>query len=98
VRYRYATGPADYRDLASGFVLRSAPGQPAFPVRLAQELFLRSAAHLPAGSRLSLWDPCCGSGYLATVLGLLCRPRLDRVTCSDISAEAVRSPQGTSPR
>jgi len=89
VSYRYATAPADYRDLASGFVLRSAPGQPAFPVRLAQELFLRSAAHLPAGPRLSIWDPCCGSGYLAAVLGLLCRPRLDRVICSDISAGAV---------
>jgi hypothetical protein len=89
VQYQYATAKGDYRDLASGFVLRSAPGQPAFPVRLAQELFQRSAAHLPTGSQLSLWDPCCGSGYLAAVLGLLYRRRLARVICSDISAEAV---------
>lgn len=45
--YRPATARSDHRDLASGFVLRSAPGYPAFPVRLAQELFLRAAAYLP---------------------------------------------------
>ena len=33
----------------AGFVLRSAPGHPAFPVRLAQGQFLRRAAHPPAG-------------------------------------------------
>jgi 23S rRNA (guanine2535-N1)-methyltransferase len=86
--YRIATERADYRDLASGSVLRSAPGHPAFPVRLAQELFLRAVTHLPEGP-LTLWDPCCGSGYLATVLGLLHRPRLQRVIATDIAPEAV---------
>jgi len=38
--YRMVPVRADHRDLASGFVLRSAPGHPAFPVRLAEELFL----------------------------------------------------------
>lgn len=86
--YRIATERADYRDLASGSVLRSAPGHPAFPVRLAQELFLRAASHLPE-KPLTLWDPCCGSGYLATVLGLLHRPRLQRVFATDIAPGAV---------
>jgi len=85
--YRMTTA-ADHSDLAGGFVLRSAPGHPAFPVRLAEELFLRAAAHLP-DRPLTLWDPCCGSGHLATVLGLLHRPRLARVICSDANPDAV---------
>jgi 23S rRNA G2445 N2-methylase RlmL len=78
----------DHRDLASGSVLRSAPGYPAFPVRLAQELFLRAATHLP-NAPLTLWDPFCGSGYLATVLGLLHRQQLRRVIATDIEPEAL---------
>jgi 23S rRNA (guanine2535-N1)-methyltransferase len=88
VQYRSATS-GDHSDLASGSVLHSAPGYPAFPVRLGQELFLRAAAHLPTGRACALWDPCCGSGYLATVLALLNRDRLRLVTCSDISVPAV---------
>jgi tRNA G10 N-methylase Trm11 len=87
------TERADHSDVASGFVLRSVPGHPAFPVRLAQELFLRAVTHLPEGP-LTLWDPCCGSGYLATVLGLLHRPRLGRVVASDIAPEAVSIAKG----
>ena len=87
--YRLATTRSDYSDLASGFVLRSAPHYPAFPVRLAQELFLRCAAHVGVQGPLTLWDPCCGSGYLAVVTGLLNRPRLGRLMCSDVSPDAV---------
>lgn len=86
--YQLVLDNQDHRDLASGHVLRSAPGYPAFPVRLAEEMFLRSAAHLPQ-RRLALWDPCCGSGYLATVLGLRQRDRLRAVLCTDVDAEAV---------
>lgn len=87
--YRFTDTAQDHSDLASGFVLRSAPGFPAFPVRLAQELFLRCAANLPASVPLTLWDPCCGSGYLAAVTGLLNRPRLGQLVCSDVSPDAV---------
>ncbi len=86
--YRMATDRADYRDLASGSVLRSAPGHPGSPVRLVRELLLRAVTHLPEAP-VTLWDPCCGSGYLATVLGLLHRPRLQRVVATDIAPEAV---------
>ncbi len=87
--YRYPGGGVDHSDLASGSVLRSAPGHPAFPVRLGRELFLRAAAHLPGRAPLGLWDPCCGSGYLATVVGMLHRERLRYVLCSDAAAEAA---------
>jgi hypothetical protein len=79
----------DHADLASGAVLRSAPGRPAFPVRLAEELFLRAADHLPEGL-LTLWDPCCGSGYLVAVVGLRQRLRLRKVVASDADPDAVR--------
>ena len=83
--YRMTTD-ADHSDLAGGSVLHSAPGFPAFPVRLADELFLRAAAHLP-DRPLRLWDPCCGSGYLVTVLGL--RHRIGRIWASDADPAAV---------
>ncbi|MFC4565011.1 rRNA methyltransferase [Nocardiopsis mangrovi] len=86
--YRYATERADHSDLASGRVFRSAPGYPGFPVRLADELFQRAAAY--AGDRpIALWDPCCGSGHLATAVGLLHRDRLSRVLATDADDAAA---------
>lgn len=91
--YRYATERTDHSALASGHVLRSAPGYPGFPVRLASELLQRALGRLDSGSgsrgRVRLWDPCCGSGHLATVLGLLHRDRLEHVHVSDAAADAV---------
>ncbi|ASU86460.1 rRNA methyltransferase [Nocardiopsis gilva YIM 90087] len=86
--YRYATERADRSDLATGHVLRSAPGHPGFPVRLADELFQRAASHL-GSDPLRLWDPCCGSGYLATVLGLLHRDRLAHILATDVDPDAL---------
>ncbi|TQN33294.1 RRNA methyltransferase AviRa [Haloactinospora alba] len=87
--YRYARQRADHTDLAQGCVLRSAPGYPGFPVRFASELLQRAAARVEHDGPVGMWDPCCGSGYLATVLGLLHRERLARVLASDVDADAV---------
>ncbi|MGW5876166.1 rRNA methyltransferase [Nocardiopsis terrae] len=86
--YRYATERTDHSALASGQVLRSAPGYPGFPVRLASELLQRAMVHAE-GERVRLWDPCCGSGYLVTVLGLLHRDRLTHVRATDVDEDAV---------
>ncbi|WP_159944875.1 MULTISPECIES: rRNA methyltransferase [unclassified Nocardiopsis] len=86
--YRYAVERADRADLASGHVLRSAPGFPGFPVRLASELFQRAMVHT-GRETVRLWDPCCGSGYLATVLGHLHRDRLTHVRATDVDADSV---------
>ncbi|RKS07230.1 RRNA methyltransferase AviRa [Nocardiopsis sp. Huas11] len=86
--YRYATERADHSALASGNVLRSAPGFPGFPVRLASELFQRGLAHVPQ-DRVRMWDPCCGSGYLMTVLGLLHRDRIVHARATDVDPDAV---------
>lgn len=85
--YKYVQEKENYEDLASGRVLYNAPGATAFPVRLASELFLRAWARLAdKGGKplLSLYDPCCGSGYLLTVLGILHGDRLARITGSDV--------------
>ncbi|GAB3456524.1 hypothetical protein GCM10027570_38190 [Streptomonospora sediminis] len=86
--YRYATERRDHSDLAGGTVLRSAPGHPGFPVRLADELFQRAAAHAPEPP-LALWDPCCGSGHLAATVGLLHRDRLARLLATDTDPAAL---------
>ncbi|ASO19552.1 hypothetical protein FHR81_000770 [Actinoalloteichus hoggarensis] len=86
--YRFAVERTDHADLAGGAVLRSAPGFPGFPVRLAVELFARARAWLPDRSELTLWDPLCGSGYLLTVLGLLHRHELGAVLASDVDPRA----------
>lgn len=82
--YRHAVERIDSSDFACGVVLHSAPGFPAFPVRLATEIFLRARARLPGDGPVTLWDPCCGSGYLLTVLGLLHRRSLRQVIASDV--------------
>jgi hypothetical protein len=91
--YLYATEDRDYSDLAAGRVLEGEPGQTAFPVRLATEVFQRCQA-LRARSGLdgpcTLYDPCCGGGYLLTCLGFLHRAALARVVGSDVDPGALR--------
>ncbi len=81
MEYRYARAQ-DYTDYASGSVLRSAPGHPGFPVRLAWELFGR-ATELVGTDGLVLWDPACGSGQLLTTVALGHRDRITTVLGSD---------------
>ena len=87
--YRHATVRENHQDLASGVVLYSASGFPAFPVRLASEMFQR-ALELRGKETVTVWDPCCGSGYLLTVIALLHRRRINAVVASDIAPEALR--------
>ena len=90
--YRFALGRHAHADLAAGAVLYSAPGQPAFPVRLTSEIFQRCEAHLTRLGRegpYGVYDPCCGSGYLLTTLGLLHRPAVARIVASDADADSI---------
>ncbi|WP_438388830.1 rRNA methyltransferase [Actinopolyspora saharensis] len=86
--YRYAPRRDD-SDLASGRVLRSAPGTPGFPVRLASEIFQRATALRNSEGPVTLWDPCCGSGYLLTVLGLLHPERFHTIVATDVDEHAL---------
>ena len=74
MRYQFAVQRQNYEDYASGRVLYGRPGFPAFPVRLAGELFQRCCDHLARRGKqppYTLYDPCCGGGYLLAVVGLL---------------------------
>ena len=92
MKFAYSRADLPSEDLASGRVLFSRPGFTAFPVRLASELFLRAASRLLRVGRpppYHMYDPTCGGGYLATVLGFLHGDQLQNISMSDISAEAV---------
>jgi 23S rRNA (guanine2535-N1)-methyltransferase len=85
--YRFVQERDDYADFAAGPVLYSLPGRPAFPVRLASEIFQRCRALLQrmgATGPSAIYDPCCGSAYLLVTLGYLHRPAIRRLTASDV--------------
>ena len=90
MQYRYVIEKENYEDFAAGRVLLSQGGTTAFPVRLASEIFQRCAAYFPTGQRLRVYDPCCGSGYLLTVIGWLHGARIQSLHGSDIDADIVR--------
>lgn len=59
--YRYAVTRESYADLSGG-VLHSAPGFPAFPARLASEMFQRALALTP-NPTAQVWDPLLRRGF-----------------------------------
>jgi 23S rRNA (guanine2535-N1)-methyltransferase len=87
VPYRFAVDAGDYTDLASGRVFEGAPGHPAFPVRLASEIFQRCLAIRRARGEnrpVSLYDPCCGGAYLLGTIGYLHLEEIERIAGSDV--------------
>ncbi|NJC97330.1 MAG: hypothetical protein C3F07_10600 [Anaerolineales bacterium] len=93
MEYKYAKEQQDYSDYASGKVFYSISGHPAFPVRLASEIFQRCMAHRQAiyqtTSPCVLYDPCCGAAYHLSVLAFLHRQLIQTVIASDVDEKAV---------
>ena len=93
MQYKYAKERLDYTDLASGRVFHSLSGHPAFPVRLASEIFQRCMARRETiyhdSTRCVLYDPCCGAAYHLSVLAYLYRESIQEVIGSDIEEKAV---------
>ena len=93
MQYKYAKEQLDYSDYASGRVFHSLPGHPAFPVRLASEIFQRCLASreiiYKSSDPCTLYDPCCGAAYHLGVLGYLHREHIREVIGSDIDGKAV---------
>lgn len=90
--YQYVTEKRSYEDYAAGRVLLHRPGATAFPVRLASEVFQRCVAALRQQGNdgpYHVYDPCCGTGYLLTTLGLLHGDQVRAFTASDIDPESV---------
>jgi hypothetical protein len=91
MEYKFATERANYADLASGSVFYSLPGHPAFPVRLASEIYQRCLALRGQGrSPCTIYDPCCGAAYHLSVIAYLHWDSICRVVCSDIDKKAVQ--------
>jgi hypothetical protein len=83
----------NYEDLASGRVLMSLPGATAFPVRLASDIFVQCVAHLSLKRRyrsFHFYDPTCGGGYMAAVLGFLHAGSIRKISASDIDDDAIK--------
>jgi 23S rRNA G2445 N2-methylase RlmL len=92
--YRFATERQDYSDYARGRVLYGQHGHPAYPVRLASEIWQRCVALLRAKGRsgpYQLYDPCCGSAYLLTVIAMLHRSEVAAVTGSDVDPQVLET-------
>ena len=85
--YKYSEN-INYEDLSSGRVIYGASGSPNFPVRLGNEIYRRCVSYLPEGHSHTVYDPCCGGGYLLTVLGF-CNPDITGLIGSDIRDDMV---------
>ncbi|MEM7112314.1 MAG: hypothetical protein AAF614_07770 [Chloroflexota bacterium] len=92
MHYQYATKQQDYSDYASGRVLYSRAGAPAFPVRLASEVFQRAYGYwlkMGRNGRSILYDPCCGGAYHLAVLGFLHGDKIGRIIGSDVDSDIL---------
>jgi len=92
MRYRFARERRDYADYASGRVFYSSPGQPAFPVRLASEIFQRCLAVREASGAAGpclLYDPCCGGAYHLSTLAFMHWQAIDEIVGSDVDEQAL---------
>src|SRR5215216_767019 len=93
MQYKYEKEMQDYSDLASGRVFYSLAGHPAFPIRLASEIFQRcmvSRERIYKNSNsCTLYDPCCGAAYHLSVLAYLHRKHIQEIIASDINEKAV---------
>ena len=93
MQYKCARTPLDYSDFASGRVFHSLPGHPAFPVRLASEIFQRCIIGREKiynnSDTCILYDPCCGTAYHLSVLAYLHGEKIRAVIGSDVDGKAV---------
>jgi len=90
--YLYATERHNEADCAAGRVFYSLPGHPAFPVRLASEMFQRCLALREADGLTvpcALYDPCCGGAYHLATLAYLHGERIASIAASDIDVDAL---------
>lgn len=88
MEYRYGKNE-NYEDFSSGRVIYGGAGVPNFPVRLAIEIFGRCLDYKSRKNELTVYDPCCGGGYLLTVLGFH-YPEIFKLVGSDVD-EAMLS-------
>lgn len=89
MEYKYTINE-NYEDFASGRVLYHVGGEPTFPVRLSLEIYERCLQYSNKKTNISLYDCCCGGGYLLTILGLLKSNSISSLYGSDINSESLK--------
>ena len=93
MKYKYVIAQQDYSDFSSGRVFYSLSGHPAFPVRLASEVFQRCVVSRKTiyenETPCTLYDPCCGVAYNLSVLAHLHREYIQELIGSDIDKKAI---------
>jgi 23S rRNA (guanine2535-N1)-methyltransferase len=90
--FRFAQERQDYRDYAAGSVFHGLPGHPAFPVRLTSEILQRCLdvrARDGQSGPCSIYDPCCGGGYLLATLAYLHWRDIQAIYASDVNDRAL---------
>lgn len=87
MEYKYCEDE-NFEDLSSGRVIYGTSGAPNFPVRLGNEIYRRCTALFPGKESFTVYDPCCGGGYLLAVLGF-CNHNIGRIMASDVSDRMV---------
>lgn len=92
MEYKY-TKNENYEDFASGRVLYHVGGEPTFPVRLSLEIYERCLHYSNKKIDISLYDCCCGRGYMLTILGLLKSNSISTLYGSDINLESLKLAQ-----
>lgn len=88
MNFKYCNGE-NYEDFACGKVIYHRPGMTNYPVRLAQEIYKRALSYKEVKENICVYDPCCGSGYILTILGLLNGDSIGTLIGSDIRPEAI---------
>ena len=76
-----------YEHLAAGHVIYGLSGGPNFPIRLAHEVYNRCLSHQKKQDNISIYDPCCGTGYLLTTVGFLNHQSISKIWGSDINVK-----------
>lgn len=90
MNYKYCSDE-NFEDFASGRVIINKHGCSNFPVRLAQEIYCRCLNYLDNANDICIYDPCCGGGYLLTILGFLNSDSLKSIICSDVDEEVLKT-------
>jgi len=87
--YKYYNNNENFEHFACGRVIHGKAGFTNYPVRIAGEVFKRCLEYSNKKDGITIYDPCCGGGYLLTVLGLLNPDIIKNIYGSDISNEAI---------
>ncbi len=89
MEYKYCL-KTNFEDLASGRVIYGNEGIPNFPVRLINEIYRRCLEYKTLKENLTIYDPCCGGGYLLTVLGFCNELTIKKLIGSDIDESMIK--------